>query len=143
MVLRRCDRNRKRSQRRAIYCPMHHCYMDSASQKYKLFVDQATQLQDRGVSRRNALMLIANQTTISIDNEWIEAFWCAECQRTEWFHVKKVGAREYTLSIPAPRLWQQVAGVVDPHGNPSVSEFTRRQSRMVGYGGVKDFRFIG
>ncbi len=100
------------------------------------------QLQQRGVSRRNALMLIATQTTVALNDEWLEAFWCEQCQSTEWFHVHKVGARDYQLSLAPSPLWQQVMGVVDPRGNPSVGEFTRRQSRMVGYGGVKDFRFV-
>jgi hypothetical protein len=143
IVPRQCDRNRKRSQRRAIYCPIHQCYLDSVSQKHRLFVDQATQLQQRGVNRRNAMMLIASQTTVALADEWLEAFWCQHCQKTEWLHVHKVGAREYQVSLASANLWQQVMGVIDPHGNPSVSEFTRRQSRMVKHGGVKDFRFVG
>jgi hypothetical protein len=39
-------------------------------------------------------------------------------------------------------LWQQVSGVIHPQGNPSVGEFTRRQSRMVGFQGVKEFSFV-
>jgi hypothetical protein len=35
-----------------------------------------------------------------------------------------------------------VSGVIHPHINPSVGEFTRRQSRMVGFNGVKDFSFV-
>ena len=142
-MLKQCAQKRKRSQRRAIYCPIHQCYLDSVSPKYKLFVDQARQLQQRGVNHRNARMLITNQTTVALSDEWIEAFWCEQCQTTEWLHVHKLSAREYQISRVAPSLWQQVMGVVDPRGNASVSEFTRRQSRMVGYGGVKDFRFMG
>jgi hypothetical protein len=46
-VQRRCDRNRNRSKRRAIYCPVHNCYMDSMSQKYSLFAERPGQLQER------------------------------------------------------------------------------------------------
>lgn len=139
---RRCDRNRKRSKRRAIYCPIHSCYLDSISQKYRLFADQAGQLEQRGINRRDALMLIANQTTVSINGEWLEAFWCDECQETKWYHVCKKNDNTYQVSIASRELWQQVGGVVDPQGNPSVSEFTRRQSRLVGCQGIKDFKFV-
>jgi hypothetical protein len=44
-------RNRSRSQRRAIFCPIHGCYIDSVSQKYSLFADHVQQLQDRVVPR--------------------------------------------------------------------------------------------
>jgi hypothetical protein len=139
---RRCDRNRKRSKRRAICCPIHECYLDSVSQKYPLFADRAGQLQQRGVNRRNALMLVAQRTTVPLEGEWLEAFWCDQCQETIWYHVCKTSDRTYTVRTAPQSLWQQVHGVIQPTGNPSVSEFTRRQSRMVGYNGAKDFRFI-
>lgn len=139
---RRCDRNRKRSKRRAIYCPIHGCYLDSMSQKYQLFADQPGQLQQRGMSRRSALMLVASQTTVPIDGEWLEAFWCEQCQATKWYHVRKSDERTYKLSAAPRELWQQVSGVIDPQGNPSVGEFTRRHSRLVGCSGIKDFKFV-
>jgi hypothetical protein len=142
-VQRRCDRNRKRSKRRAIYCPIHNCYLDSVSQKYPMFADQAGQLQQRGMSRRSALMLVQTHTAVLIEGEWLEAFWCEECQETKWYHVRKSGDRAYELT-PAPQeLWQQVTGVTDPRGNPTVGEFTRRHSRMVSNHSIKDFKFVG
>jgi len=138
---KRCDRNRKRSKRRSIYCPVHSCCLDSVSPKYTLFADQASQLQNRGVSKLNALMLMANQTAVPLSGEWLEAFWCNECQGNQWYHVRKVNS-VYDLSIAPPELWQQANGVINPHGNPSVGEFTRRNSRMLGFNGVKDFGFV-
>jgi hypothetical protein len=140
---RRCDRNRKRSKRRAIYCPIHNCYIDSASQKYKMFADQAGQLQQRGMSRRNALMLIANQTAVPIEGEWLEAFWCQECQQTKWYYVRQGGDRTYQISLAPRELWQQVAGVIDPHGNPSVGEFTRTQAKMLNHNSIRYFNCAG
>lgn len=78
------------------------------------------------------------QTAIALHGEWLEAFWCNECQANQWYHVRKVGSI-YNLSVAPPELWQQANGVVNPHGNPSVGEFTRRNSRMLGFNGVKDF----
>jgi hypothetical protein len=138
---RRCTRNRKRSKRRAIHCPRHGCPIHSVSQKYQLFADQAEQLQQQGIARRNALMLIATQTTVPLEGEWLEAFWCDQCQDTKWYHIQK-NDRIYEASIAPPELWQRVNGVISPHYNPSVSEFTQRHSRMTGYQGVKDFGFV-
>jgi hypothetical protein len=139
---RRCDRNRKRSKRRNIYCPVHSCYLHSMSQKYQLFADQAGQLQQRGMSRRSALILVATQTTVTIEREWLEAFWCDRCQQTKWYHVCKRGDRIYELALAPRELWQQVAGVIASQGNPSVGEFTRRHAKLLGYQSIKDFHFV-
>jgi hypothetical protein len=64
------------------------------------------------------------------------------CQAKHWYHVTKTGDRSYELVLAPAELWQQVANVIEPHGNPSVGEFTRRQSRMTGFNGVKDFSFV-
>lgn len=112
------------------------------SQKYQLFADRAGQLQQRGMSRRSALMLVTNQTAVPIEGEWLEAFWCHECQQTKWYHVCKLSERTYELSIAPRELWQQVTGVIDPQGNPSVGEFTRRNARLLSYNNIKDFKFV-
>ena len=139
---RRCDRNRKRSKRREIRCPAHGCHLDSVGLKHRLFAERAGQLQERGIGRKTALLLFATHTTVSLDGEWLEEFWCAHCQATAWYHVRKVGERSYSLSVAPRELWEQATGVIDPAGNTSVSEFTRKQSRMLRFGGVKDFRFV-
>lgn len=139
---RRSERNRKRSQRRAIFCPIHGCHLDSVSQKYKLFAERAGQLQERGVKRKYALMLIASHTTILLDGEWLEAFWCDHCQETKWYHVCRSGDRTYEISLAPYELWKQVTGVIEANGNPSVGEFTLRNSRRAGFYGVKDFGAI-
>ncbi|MBN3884072.1 MAG: hypothetical protein V7K64_02650 [Nostoc sp.] len=139
---RRCDRNRKRSKRRAVYCPVHGSYLDSRSQKYQLFADQPGQLQKRGMSRRSALMLVASQTAVPLEGEWLEAFWCDHCQQTQWYYIRKSDERTYEISIAPQELWRQVAGVIDPQGNPSVGEFTRRQAKVLKYHDIKDFQFV-
>ena len=141
VVQNRCARNRKRSKRRAIFCPEHHCYLDSVSQKYPLFAETAEQLRSRGVGRKTALLLAATQTTIPLEGEWLEAFWCPECEETTWYHVHKQGNQSYSLKLIHRELWEQVSGVIRPHGNPSISDFSRRHARMVKFGGYRDFKF--
>jgi hypothetical protein len=148
-LLHRCDRNRKRSKRRAIYCQLHGGYLDSVSKKYHLYADRAGQLEQRGISRLKALTLIANHTTILLENEWLEAFWCDDCQGTKWYYIHRQVSLTpgkppfvYKASLAPEELWQQVGGLIHPNGNPSVSEFTSRNSRRVNYQGIKDFRVI-
>lgn len=139
---RRCDQNRKRSKRRAIYCPIHECHLDSVSPKYRLFADCANQLDQRGVPRKNALLLIATRTAVPLQGEWVEAFWCDQCQQTKWYHVRKGENRTFRVSIAPRNLWQYVTRAIDLEGNPSVGQFTRKNARMVGNAGIKNFKFV-
>lgn len=136
------QRRRRSKRRRAIYCPIHHVYLDSVSQKYALFAEEAEHLRQRGMGRRTALLLMATYTTVSLSGEWLEAFWCDQCQQTQWYHVHKVGDRNYHIKLAPQALWQQVQGVTPVDGNPSVGEFTRKSSRMLGHQGLKGFRFL-
>ncbi|MFZ4665393.1 MAG: hypothetical protein ACOYME_03080 [Prochlorotrichaceae cyanobacterium] len=140
---RRCDRNRKRSKRRAILCPEHGIHMDSVSQKYPLFACDAHHLRERGYGRQTATLLVATYGTVPLNGEWLESFWCDHCQETRWYYVKReADNRTFTLT-PAPKeLWQQVSGVVNPYGNPTVSEFTRKAARANGLHGRKVFNFL-
>ncbi len=138
---KRCDKNRKRSKCRAIYCLVHGCHLNSVSQKHSLYTDQVKHLQQRGMGRRNALMMTAAQATVVLNNEWLEAFWCDQCQETKWYHIFKCD-RTYHISVASQELWQRAIGVLDPDGNPSVGEFTRRNARMTGHSVSKQFNFI-
>ncbi len=126
---KRCNRNRNRSKKRAIYCPIHGSYLNSVSQKYPLFADRAGQLLSRGMNRRSAMILIKSKTAVPLQGEWLEAFWCEECQETKWYHVRKLEEQKYMVSVAPTGLWQQVDGVASGGGNPSVGEFTQRQAR--------------
>lgn len=134
----RRERNRKRSKRRGIFCPIHGCYLDSVSQKHPLFASTPGQLQQRGVGRLSAQILVAARTAVPIEGEWLEAFWCDQCQETKWYHIKKCD-RFYEVSLAPIELWQQAMGAINPDGNPSVGEFTLRNSRMLNYQGSKYF----
>lgn len=134
-------RNRKRSKRRSIYCPKHHIYMDSVSQKHSLYADREAQLRARGMGRRSAMLLVANSKTVLLQGEWLEEFWCDQCQERRWFYVQKI-EQEYLVSNAPRDLWEQASGVSSPEGNPSVGEFTRRQSRAQGRNQGRDFGFV-
>ena len=142
MQTQRRRRNRKRSKRRAIYCPIHGCYLDSVSQKHRLYADKVEHLCERGMGKRTARRVMASRTTVALEGEWLEAFWCEECQQNEWYWVTLLDDKNYSLSKVPADLWQQAQGVILATGNPTVSEFTRRQSRRMNYYGVKDFAVV-
>ncbi|WP_339384466.1 hypothetical protein [Oscillatoria sp. FACHB-1407] len=109
------------------------------SQKHRLFADRVEQLQQRGIGRKRSMLLMAERTTVSLENEWLEAFWCQGCQTTQWYHVCYVEEHRYEVAIAPQEMWRQANGVY-PHGNSSVSEFTRRQAGQVGNYSLQDFK---
>ncbi len=143
-MTQRRQRNRNRSKRRAIFCPVHQTYLDSVSQKYPLYASEPEHLQQRGISRRRALTAIAGYAgAVPLTGEWLEAFWCDHCQETNWYHVHRTEGNQYMVTLAPEALWMQATGVILPSGNPSVGEFTRRQARQTRFQGIKDFRRIG
>ncbi len=136
-------RNRSRKKRRAIHCPTHQPILESVSQKFPLYADRESHLQSRGFGRRTATLLMASYTTIPLAGEWLEAFWCDDCQRVTWYHIKKTELNQYLLKPAPEELWQQASGVISPHGNPSVGEFTRRSSRAQGVTTRRNFNVLG
>lgn len=69
-----------------------------------------------------------SKNTVHLTGEWLEAFWCDRCQKTQWYHVQKPDNSTYRVSVAPPRIWQQAVGVVHTEGNPTVSEFTQRNA---------------
>lgn len=138
-------RNRKRSQRRQILCLLHGCYLDSVSQKHPLHADCPEHLRSAGFGRVTATLLMAEYTTVPLQGQWLEKFWCADCAEAVWYRVERYqrdgqGVARYHLAVAERELWERVAGVTHPEGNPSVGEFTRKQSKAGS--GTKDFSFV-
>lgn len=118
------SRHRKRPKRRPIRCPIHGCYLDSVSQKHGLYADQIAQLRGRGYTHKKASLILGDRQTVGLAGEWLEEFWCPECQSKQWYYVRKQD-NIYAVT-PAPRsLWETATGVIDPKGNPSVSQYTK------------------
>ncbi len=136
------SRRRTRGQRRALVCPWHGSRLDSASQKYYLYLDQAGQLQVRGIGRHTARMVLAVHGQVPLRNEWLECLWCRDCQQRRWYHVVRNEDCSHDLRPAEERLWQQVSGVINPQGNPTVGQFTRESARATGVHGLKSYRFL-
>lgn len=126
---RRCERNRRRSHRRDIRCPLHGCLIESVSQKYPLHAENPEQLLEQGIGGCRAARALLGRGAVGLENLWLEAFWCPECQQTDWYQVKKC-TQGYVLAAVPPQLWKQAGSTCDPsRGNPSVSVFTLRISK--------------
>jgi hypothetical protein len=100
--------------------------------KYPLYADQLEQMRERGFSRKNAMMLLTQYSSIVLQGEWLEEFWCSDCQSKYWYHVQYQGDC-YVVKLAPYQLWQHASGVIDPNGNPSVGEFTRNTARRTEY----------
>lgn len=137
-------RTRQRSKRREIHCPRHpEERIFSVSGKYHLYLTDVGQIVIRGLSKRKAdELLAAYKRVLPLSDEWIECFWCEDCQASSWWHVKRLNRLQHELN-PVPReLWEQATGVIRAEGNPTVSEFSRRQARASGVHGLRQYRFL-
>ena len=85
---------------------------------------------------------MANHATVALTGEWLESFWCEECQQNEWYWVVRSPEGRYTLKTVPADLWERSQGGILTEGNPTVSQFTRRHSRQPSYRGMKDFSAI-
>jgi hypothetical protein len=79
---------------------------------------------------------------VPLHDEWLEAFWCEGCATTSWWHVKRHEPLLYSLQPVSRDLWELASGVIRPEGNPTVSQFTRRQARAAGVTGMRQYRYL-
>ena len=98
---KRSTRNRKRSKRRAIFCPVHSSYLESRSPKYKLSSCQ----EGHDAGRMDS---VDDGEMPPFLYEWIEAFWCPECQVEGWYYVKENPPRCYAVKQVSAELCQQL-----------------------------------
>lgn len=106
---RRSTRNRKRSKRRAIFCDTHNCYLESMSPKYWVNNTSAEhQMLNMTVQEDKE-----EQSEFSIldenfkKKEWMEAFWCPQCQQRNWYHVVETVPRCYNVTLVSDQLCHQ------------------------------------
>jgi hypothetical protein len=56
--------------------------------------------------------------------------------------VQRHDRHDYNLSKVPRDLWEQASGVIRVEGNPTVSQFSRRQARATGVQGLRQYRFL-
>lgn len=144
LVAEPVPRPRRRARRRELRCPLHpEQKIFSVSPKHHLYVTDVGQLMLRGLSKRRAdELLAAYRRVLPLTNEWIECFWCDDCACTSWWHVQRHDRHDYSLNKVPRELWEQATGVIRVEGNPTVSQFSRRQARASGVQGLRQYRFL-
>lgn len=138
------QRPRRRARRRELHCPLHpEQKIFSVSPKHHIYLTDVGQLMLRGLSkRRSDELLAAYRQVLPLTNEWIECFWCDDCACATWWHVQRHDRHDYTLNKVPRELWEQATGVIRVEGNPTVSQFSRRQARAGGVHGMRQYRFL-
>lgn len=136
--------SRRRPRRRDLRCPLHpEKKLFSVSPKHHLYLTDSGQLILKGMSKRKAdEVLAAYNNVLSLTDEWLECFWCEDCQSSTWWHVKRIAPLKYSLGSVSQELWEQASGVIRPEGNPTVSQYTRRNARFGGIQGLRQYRYL-
>ena len=121
---------RSRPKRRALFCPAHPDQrIEGNGKKYFLHLLSPEELQQRGMTSKQARLVINAYPVLVLSSEWLEELFCPQCGTSRWCHITKHD-RVYHSVRWAPRdLWEQVAHVDPTVANPTVGEFTRRSAR--------------
>jgi hypothetical protein len=123
-------RRNRRPKRRQLFCPAHpEQRIEGNGQKYFLHLLTPEELNARGMSHKQAQLVIEAYPVLVLSNEWLEELFCPQCGNTRWCHVTRIEGVLHTVRWAQRDLWQQVAHVTPVEPNPSVSEFTRRSAR--------------
>ena len=126
----RPPRVRQRSRKRELFCPAHpQQRVEGNGQKYFLHLLTPEELKARGMSDKKAQLVINAYPVLVLTNEWLEELFCPKCGGNRWCHVVKHDRVNHTVRWAPRELWEQVAHVDPIVANPTVSEYTRRESR--------------
>ena len=133
MTSRPVERRRNRRPRsRELFCPKHPDQrIEGNGRKYFLHLLTPEELQARGLSDRKARLVIQAYPVLVLSNEWLEELFCPRCGTSGWCHVTRHDRIRHTVRWAPRELWMQVAHVDPLAPNPSVGEFTRRESRRL------------
>ncbi len=124
----RGDRLRRRSKKRGIFCLVHpQVFLESRSRKLRLFAIEEGQLSAKSKRKGSIQKVLASNGAQVIQGEWLEQFWCCECNSTAWYHVTQ-SEQNFILSPALSSLWKQVTGVGWPGHNPTVSQYSQKQA---------------
>ena len=127
-------RRNRRPKKRELWCPAHpEQRIEGNGKKYFLHLLKPEQLKARGMPDKKAKLVIDAYPVLVLSNEWLEELFCPQCGTSTWCHVIKHDRVQHTVRWAPRDLWMQVAHVDPVVANPTVSEFTRRESRRHSY----------
>ena len=135
-------RHKRRSRRRALFCPAHPDQpIQGNGKKYYLHLLQPEQLRQRGFNAKKTQLILNAYPVLVLSNEWLEELFCPKCSSSRWCHVIKHDKVSHTVRWAPRDLWEHVAHVDHIAGNPTVSEYTRRNARCNALKRVNSKRF--
>ena len=127
---RRLPQRNRRPKRRTLFCPAHPDQrIEGNGRKYFLHLLSPEELQQRGMSGKQARLVIHAYPVLVLSNEWLEELFCPQCGTSRWCHIIKHDRVNHSVRWAPRDLWEQVAHVDPTAANPTVSEFTRRSAR--------------
>lgn len=83
----------------------------------------------RGMPHKRARLVIQAYPVMVLSQEWLEELFCPSCGHSRWCHITRHGRAQHTVKWAPRELWEKVAHVDPLVSNPTVSQFTRRESR--------------
>ena len=120
----------RRPKRRALFCPVHPDQrIEGNGRKYFLHLLSPEELQQRGMTSKQARLVINAYPVLVLSNEWLEELFCPQCGTSRWCHITKHDRVEHSVHWAPRALWEQVAHVDPTAANPTVGEFARRSAR--------------
>lgn len=124
------SRHNRRPHKRQLLCPAHpEQRIEGNGKKYFLHLLSPDELKARGMSHKNAQLVIEAYPVLVLSNEWLEELFCPQCGSSRWCHITKIDRVAHSVRWAPRELWEQVAHVDPLVPNPSVSQFTRRSAR--------------
>ena len=133
----------RRPKRRALFCPAHPDQrIEGNGRKYFLHLLSPEELQQRGMTSKQARLVINAYPVLVLSNEWLEELFCPQCGTSRWCHITKHDRVEHSVQWAPRDLWEQVAHVDPTAANPTVSDYTRRNACRTAIKRVDSKRFF-
>ena len=78
-------RRDRRPKRRALFCPAHPDQrIEGNGRKYFLHLLSPEELQQRGMTSKQARLVINAYPVLVVSNEWLEELFCPQCGTSRW-----------------------------------------------------------
>jgi hypothetical protein len=133
------NKRSKRKQTQEFYCPYCSSRLWRNGLKHNIYYESSDELrQDFKISRKNALLLFNQNKTYLKNNCWLENFFCEKHDQI-WLLVSKDSDGNLVTRLADKQDWHHTTKTINPDlPNPSVSEFSYRQSRRAGIHNLRD-----
>ena len=133
------NKRSKRKQTQKFYCPYCSRRLWRNGIKHNIYYESSNELQqDMKISRKNSLLLCNQNQAYLKNNCWLENFFCEKHDQV-WLLIFEDSEGNLVTRIAHKQHLCHTIGTINPDlPNPSVSEFSYRQSRRASVHNLKD-----